>query len=194
MLGYEKIPAFWKEPVYLVEDMDLKYTTISLNDIYRIGNGQALQVISRNGGKVKDSDVEIAYQEPKTVKLEVSFENQFPQYRKDILINVGRDQNDYTFNFTGTAFVITGRIETPGGNSDDYVFDLETIVDGKSFEKSKMPVKSKIRKDDIAWAYGLNQGEHTVTVRILNPSKSAHIRFMDYIVYGDKEVTDGWKK
>jgi hypothetical protein len=74
------------------------------------------------------------------------------------------------------------------------VFKLETWIDGKLYEKSDMPVNRKIRKDEIAWAYGIPPGEHAVTIRISNPIEGCIIRIMDYIVYGEKEVTFGWKK
>jgi hypothetical protein len=33
MLGYEKIPAYWKQGLTAVEPIDFKYTTISLDDV-----------------------------------------------------------------------------------------------------------------------------------------------------------------
>ncbi len=194
MLGYDKIPDYWKDPVKPVEDLDLKYTTISLNDVYRIGYKHALQVIEKQGGRINDSTVDIVFQHPEAVKYEVSFENEYPQYRKDVLINVGNELKEYSFHFNGTGFVMTGRIEKSGGAGvDQHVFKLETYIDGKLYEKSDMPVDRKIRKDEIAWAYGIPPGEHAVTIKIVNPIKGCIIRFMDYIVYGENEIKNGWK-
>ncbi|HWR99315.1 MAG TPA: ADP-ribosylglycohydrolase family protein, partial [Prolixibacteraceae bacterium] len=195
MLGYEAIPDFWKDPVRPVEDMDLKYTTISLNDVYQTGYKHALQMIANNGGLIGDEMIEIPYQQPVAVRYEVSFENEYPQYRRDVKTNIGRDVKEYSFKFDGTGFVVTGRIEKSGGTAtDQHVFKLETWIDGKLYEKSDMPVNRKIRKDEIAWAYGIPPGEHAVTIRISNPIEGCIIRIMDYIVYGEKEVTFGWKK
>jgi hypothetical protein len=46
------------------EDIDFKYTTMSLNDVYDIGLKHALQNIERNGGKVSGDNVTIAVQRP----------------------------------------------------------------------------------------------------------------------------------
>lgn len=195
LLGYEKIPAYWKDPVKLVEEQDLKYTTISLNDVYRIGFKHALQVIAQQGGRVEEQSVEIPFQQPKPVRYEVSFENEFPQYRKNVLTNIGRELKEYSFDFNGTGFVMTGRIEKSGGAGvDHHQFQLETWIDGKLVETARMPVERKIRKDEIAWQFGLLPGDHRVTIRMVNPIEGCIIRFMDYIVYGEKEVKDGWKR
>lgn len=37
LLGYSHIPDIWKAAVSEVEDIDFKYTDISLNDIYSLG-------------------------------------------------------------------------------------------------------------------------------------------------------------
>lgn len=50
MLGYSKIPAYWKQGLKEIEDMDFKYTSTSLNDVYETGLLQALANIERNGG------------------------------------------------------------------------------------------------------------------------------------------------
>jgi hypothetical protein len=35
ILGYDAIPDYWKQGIERVEDMDFKYTTMSLNDVYK---------------------------------------------------------------------------------------------------------------------------------------------------------------
>jgi hypothetical protein len=52
MLGYKKVPAYWKQGLKEVEDIDFKYTTMSLNKVYEIGVKHALENIQRNGGTV----------------------------------------------------------------------------------------------------------------------------------------------
>jgi hypothetical protein len=37
MIGYSNIPDYWKQGLDKVEDVDFKYTTISLNDVYDLG-------------------------------------------------------------------------------------------------------------------------------------------------------------
>ena len=52
LYGYDKIPAYWKQGLKEAEDIDFKYTTMSLNDVYAIGLKHALENIKRNGGTV----------------------------------------------------------------------------------------------------------------------------------------------
>jgi hypothetical protein len=50
ILGYDKIPAYWKMGLKEAESIDFKYTTISLEDVYETGLNHALKTIERNGG------------------------------------------------------------------------------------------------------------------------------------------------
>src|SRR5258708_7369337 len=56
VLGYDKIPAYWKMGLKEAEDIDFKYTTLSLNKVYALGLKHALLVVGRNGGKVEGED------------------------------------------------------------------------------------------------------------------------------------------
>jgi len=74
ILGYDKIPAYWKMGLKEAEGIDFKYTTMSLAAVYEIGFKHALLNIERNGGKVNGEKVMIKVQQPSTVKFEKSFE------------------------------------------------------------------------------------------------------------------------
>src|SRR5687768_14223543 len=78
LLGYDKIPSYWKQGLAEAEALDFKYTTMSLSDVYEVGYKHALQNIERNGGKTEGSNVVIKVQQPKVVKLEKNFEGHFP--------------------------------------------------------------------------------------------------------------------
>ncbi len=52
VIGYEKIPDYWSRGLALIEDMDFKYTTMSLNDVYEISYKQALDLIFINNGEI----------------------------------------------------------------------------------------------------------------------------------------------
>ena len=64
MIGYNKIPAYWKMGLGEAEPIDFKYTTMSLIDVYDIGFKHALQVIEKNGGKIDANSVTIKLQQP----------------------------------------------------------------------------------------------------------------------------------
>jgi hypothetical protein len=77
MLGYENIPAYWKMGLKEAEDIDFKYTSMSLNDVYKMGYKHALQVIQKNGGKISDSQISIPVETPQPVRFEQSFEGHY---------------------------------------------------------------------------------------------------------------------
>ncbi|MCE1197397.1 MAG: ADP-ribosylglycohydrolase family protein [Marinilabiliales bacterium] len=195
MMGYSNIPAYWRDPVRRVEELKVPYSSLTLNDLYKLGYRHALQVIEKEGGTVNASGAEILFQQPVEVPFEKSFEGCYPQYRKNVLLNLGREVNQYSFTFRGTGFVMTGRIEKSGGKGvDQHIFKVGTYLDGKLYEVTDLPVDRKIRKDEMAWVYGLPPGEHTVTLKIENPIEGCIVRFLDYIIYGDQEIKDGWKR
>ncbi|MDP4252349.1 MAG: ADP-ribosylglycohydrolase family protein, partial [Bacteroidota bacterium] len=108
LLGYDQIPGYWKMGLKEAEDINFKYTTISLNKVYLIGFNQALQNIQENGGRIKDNNVIISVQQPVAVKFEQGFPGLFPVARKPI---DNDDVKELSLEFEGTGFVITGEAQ-----------------------------------------------------------------------------------
>jgi hypothetical protein len=185
ILGYEKIPTYWKMGLKEAEDIDFKYTTMSLNDVYAIGFKHALQNIERNGGKISNENIAIKVQEPEVVKFEKSFTGLFPASKFSAKWSENKDE--INFDFEGTGFVIkgeTGKDMTASG----YVFNTELYVDDKRVESIPLPVNFTTRRYDICWKYDLQKGKHSVKFKILNPSKEYEIEPPEIIVYSDKPV------
>ena len=90
MLGYKKIPDYWKMGLKEAEPIDFKYTTISLNDVYELGMKHALQNIQRNGGQIQGDHVLIVSQQPVPVKFEQSFEGHHPIEKREIKKSLDR--------------------------------------------------------------------------------------------------------
>ena len=114
MLGYSNIPDYWKKGLQHVEDVDFKYTSISLLDVYEMGNKQAIQNIERNGGSVTQDNIIIKPQRPVAVKFEKGFKNHVPAGFLHIdqshkLLN--NKNSSYLFEFQGVGFVVKGRSE-----------------------------------------------------------------------------------
>ncbi|HKG68685.1 MAG TPA: hypothetical protein VKA92_07435 [Segetibacter sp.] len=106
VLGYDKIPAYWKMGLQEAENIDFKYTTMSLNRVYDIGLKHALQNIQRNGGRIKGDNITITSQTPIAVKFEKSFEGQYPVLKIPVQWSANKDS--INFNFEGTGFVLRG--------------------------------------------------------------------------------------
>lgn len=183
ILGYDNIPEYWKKNLREVEDRDFAYTTISLNDVYKMSYNQALKVIERDGGAIDGDDVVIKVQEPKTVRLEQSFANLRPIAR----IEVNSDIRDIEpIKFSGKGIVVgysfsKDRWAEP--DESDYVAEVEVNADGQPVEKVVLPTKVNQRKQELFYKYDLADGEHTLTFKWLNPEKDRNIYITYYIPY-----------
>lgn len=178
MLGYSKIPAYWKQGLVAIEDMDFKYTTTSLNDVYENGTAQALANIERNGGKLQGEKIMILTQKPVPVKWEQSFDKLEPYEKKwgGTILN-----NDYEFSFTGKGFVVKGEVRPLTGSawdskSDNYL-EMEVYIDGQLTEKVKLPVRFTTRRHELCWNYKLDDKAHVVRLKLVKaePEMNAHI-------------------
>ncbi|ADB38664.1 ADP-ribosylglycohydrolase family protein [Spirosoma linguale] len=192
MLGYSKIPAYWKQGLAEAEDIDFKYTTMSLNDVYGIGMKHALQVIERNGGNVSGDNVTIAVQTPKPVRLEQGFTGHFPTEKRGInkeLTGPGQ-ADEFTATFNGIGFIVEGQpVPKAGGRSDgDFVYQLEVYVDGQKMETASIPAGFTRRRYDLTWKYQLAPGNHTLKLKLLNSDKDVSLRLRNLIVFGNKPI------
>ena len=182
MIGYDKIPTYWKLGLQEAEDIDFKYTSTSLNDVYEIGFKHALQNIKNNGGSVSENAVSIPYAAPKAVAFEQSFDHSFPTEK----INIGKNLTDeYDFDFEGNGFVVRGET-AKWASLDPGTFELEVFVDGKLFEKVKLPVAFTTRRHEITWKYKLATGKHRVKLKVLNKVAGYDCKLFDAIVYAEK--------
>lgn len=185
MHGYNKIPAYWKLGLKEAEDIDFKYTTMSLNDVYQIGFKHAVQNIEKNGGSVKGDVVTIAAQQPTPVKFEKSFDGHFPITKIPLTFS---SDNELNFEFDGNGFVIRGETAKWGSEEEEFVINSEVYIDGKLVETPKLPANYTIRRYDLAWKYQLPKGKHTIKFKITNPSDKYLISNAEAIVYTDKEI------
>jgi hypothetical protein len=190
MLGYSNIPEFWKKPVYPVEDMDFKYTTMSLNDVYEIGTKHALAVLEQNGANIQDDVIEIPVQNIQAVKLEVGFEGHYPVERVPARKTLNAKSPEFTLTFSGNGFALQGWAKS---NDDKEEIDIEVTVDEGNPERFTMPTAFQTRKHELAWKYQLPEGEHKVTVKMLNQNPGMWVDVGDLIVYSSNKIENTWK-
>jgi hypothetical protein len=184
ILGYNKLPAYWRNGLNGAEDIDFKYTTISLNKVYAIGYKHALENIKQNGGHVADGKVYIATQQPKPVRYEKSFPGLYPVKKEVVELKNG---NQISFDFNGTGFILRGDTRNRNVNStEEYEFKTEVYLDGKKMESQTLPTDFTTRRLELTWKYPLPKGKHSVLVKILNPNDRYIIRNLEYIVFSDK--------
>ena len=178
--GYAAIPDYWKQGLPLVESLDFKYTTISLDKAYQLSFKHALQMIENNGGHISQDDVRIKLQNPETLPLEVAFKNHHP-IEKPALDQVV--QNNFTYSFDGKGFVIRGKAAKKG--DEDYIFDVQFYLDGELKETAKLPTDFVTRRFYLFWSYELNDGPHEIELKVLNPTDSAEIYLKEILIYGN---------
>ncbi len=183
LIGYERIPAYWKQGLADAESINFKYTSMSLNNVYDISLKHALENIKLKGGQVKDDKVIIRLEKPAPVKFEKSFEGVFPSTTLPVQWNASKDEA--TFEFEGTGFVIRGDASEWDSKSD-YVFQSEIYIDHKKESSVSLPVNYTTRRYDLAWKYDLPPGKHKVSLRILNPSASHRFRIDNALIYASK--------
>lgn len=193
MLGYSKIPEFWKIPLYKVEDMDFKYTTMSLNDVYSIGTKHALAVLQQNGGKLDGENIVIPFEEIKPVQLEIGFEGHYPVELISVRKSLNKDHLEETLEFTGNGFAILGSAKKTVSEDADKDLELELVIDEGETETFKMSTSFIKRKHEVAWKYQLTEGNHTVKVKLLNPTSGFFINVEEMIVYSMTKPKNTWK-
>lgn len=185
VLGYKNIPAYWKMGLKEAEDIHFKYTTMSLNAVYRTGFKHALENIKRNGGTVTKDNITIKPQAPTAVRFEKSFEGLYPKTK--FPISLSEDKKFVSFDFEGTGFVIRGETARWGSTSD-FVFQTELYVDGKLVEKPLLPASYITRRYELAWKYDLPFGKHKVELKILNHSDKEQINVWEALIYTNKPI------
>jgi hypothetical protein len=183
VLGYSNIPAYWKMGLKEAEDINFKYTTMSLNKVYATGVKHALLNIQQNGGRVNGDVITIKTQQPVAVRFEKSFEGIYPA--AIIAANWNEDKTGLRFAFEGTGFVMRGETAAGGSNSP-FAFHTELYIDGKLVESPELPVSYTTRRYDLCWKYDLPRGKHNVQLKILNTSDKYSIQPGTVIIYDNK--------
>lgn len=178
MLGYSKIPEVWKRPLSGVEDRLFSHSNYSLNKAYKVSYNHALAMVLEKGGKVVNNNVIIKCQKPVAVNYEQSFEGHFPKEKISVNKSLNKDMN---VEFNGNGAVFKGYVQC---SDNEYVADVEVLVDGQNMETIKLPVSTQdSRKVDIYWIYKLKEGMHKVSFNWLNPDSKAQVYLGDAIIY-----------
>ena len=206
MLGYSKIPPFWLKPLQEIESLNFEGTAMSLGKAYEISFDHAMKMIELAGGSIEDDNVVIPFTEPVSVAFEQNFEKTFPVFRD-------RFDRSFTdeliYDFVGNGYIFYGnmvknskidknyidRVSKRVGSEvfglaepdDPYIAELEIYIDGNLDETVKMPMKNTSRRLEPAWKYQLNEGNHTVRLKWINPDPEYEIRINDIVVYSENQ-------
>ena len=181
MMGYSKIPDYWLNDLKEVEDLNFKYTDISLNKTYEMGFNQALQVIEKYGGAIKDKSVSIPVQSPEPVRYEKCFDG--IHFTEKISQNISIKDREFIMDFEGSGIVITGGLTSERGESGTYVAEVEVYVNDELKETVKLPADYRSRKLDIFWDYQLGQMGNSIRLKWINPVGDRDVLVQNTILY-----------
>lgn len=188
--GYDSIPAYWKQGIEKVEELNFSYTDISLQDAYRLSMKHALQQIKINGGRINGDKLFIPIQKPETVRYEQCFDGHFPvaRTRIDKTSRILSPENTKAkIQFSGNGFVITGRAwwDKCSDAEGDHNHKLIVTIDDTMVDSIEMNTNYGIRRFDVYWRYGLQNKPHKVELELSNPKKGFHIELNELIVYSN---------
>ena len=180
----------------LIEDLDFKYTTISLNDVYGLSYRHALELIERNGGKINDDEIKIKIQDPVPVPLEENFPDYVVLEKRNTNTRFNTtEKQELKFEFEGIGVVLKGRMKnknfgfTYGLESEEqtingYKVETEFYIDGEMIKKLDQPLSFIERNHELFFQYELTPGKHELVMKVLNPHPDVIIEVGELIVYG----------
>ncbi len=182
ILGFKRIPDYWKQGLDKVENLPFMGTSLSLLDAYDLSYRHAEKMIVANGGEIKEKELIIKLQDPRTVPLEVAFEGHYPVSK----VIPRTKNNEITFEFEGIGFALAAPPDGRDYKGKNHVFETEMYIDGKLVEKAKLPTAVNGRRFTPFWRYRLPRGKHKVLIKILNPVDYATIEYNDAVIYDDR--------
>ncbi len=192
VLGYDKIPTYWLKSLQKVENIDFRYTTMSLNDAYQASFRQALEMIKLNGGYINENVATILVQKPNAVRLEQNPTDRMP-VKKEILRNDmsfkffegNKSAVKYSgvYQFERNGLIITGKVTGDEKKLKDYVAEVEFFLDDKKYKSMKLPLDFITRSTEICWAFKLAETKHKVVMKWINPEEGSDIVLESAIVF-----------
>jgi len=184
MIGYEKIPDFWKGGIPKLADTKFQFTNYSFNTICKSTMERALKNIQMAGGKVEANEAVIPYQEPKAAKLEQwdpgvpdkriawndpawTFKGDWAEVRQggNNPRVVGKNANsagaEAELKFNGAGIILIGRYSQSGGRADVY-------LDGKKAGEINAYIVERTNDNALWHTYGLKQSPHALKIVTLD--------------------------
>lgn len=186
MMGYDKIPAKWAEPYKEIEDITLNYTSVSLNDCYAICYKSAIENIIKHGGKVEGDEINIKFQMPKALPLEVAYPNIYPNGEIEINKSINKLGK---VEFTGTGIAVLGgpsRADFKKTEGENYLAEVAVKLDGKPIGVRKIPYNFHSRALEVFFELELEKGKHNIELEWLNPIEGIDLSIRKCLIFSDE--------
>jgi hypothetical protein len=188
MIGYNKIPDYWKQGLDKVENIKFDYTDLSLNEVYEVGYRHAIEMIKGNGGKENDDSVEIKYQVVKPVRLEQSFEGMYPKERVgNRWSHLWKGSREYNAEFHGSGIVISGSVATSDASGMADILEMDVFINDQWIETITLPLQFTHRKHEIYWNYDLPDQNHKITLTPKNFTREDELVIQSLLIYSSTD-------
>lgn len=181
LLGFSQIPAAWKKGLEEIEILRPKGLEISIEEAKDLCFQLALEMIKRNGGKIKNANIFIPSRHVSPLPYEVNFPNHFPKERRELNLLLSEINSETTIEFEGTGFVINGRMIKKV--TEDHIYRVAIIVDGRLVGASVLPTHPLLRNPTPFFRFNLRPGKHRLFLQISEPSPKADIQLDEMIIY-----------
>jgi len=199
MLGYQRIPARWTQPLAAIAEEKFSYTNYSFNSIVKSTVERAKLVVKKEGGSVDAKGLVVPAQQPMTLKLEqfapgkvverIALDDARWKWQGPWEgVAQGRPERrsknagaEATVSFEGTGAMVVGSLDTDRGTADLY-------LDEKWMGKIDGYNDDGHRGGEGLWGkFNLQPGNHVLRVVVKGEpypsSKDAWIHLEDLIVY-----------
>ena len=179
----------------MIEDMDFQFTTTSLNDAYEISYRHALELIEKNGGEIGEEMIKIKKLAAKVAPLEQNFQGYKLHARKAIDTKItSSDKQELELEFNGIGVVLTGRAKHEDYESkyalisdeetmNGHKINVEFYIDGELTKCMDLPLYFIERAHELFYQYEIPDGQHTLKLKITNPTDKAYLQIGDLITY-----------
>lgn len=200
VLGFDRLPAKYRDEVGPIADRKFAFTAYSFNDIVRSTEARALKLIRQAGGSVTENEMRIPRQSPLPAALE-QWDPGVPDRRipigdaawtwqgswetrtsRNTTVRSSKTPgNEATLRFDGVAIALTGALNAAGGRAD-------VFIDGRKQEPVLDAFTDEQTIDNVVWQIsGLAPGGHTLRVVTSETSRAGstgrEITLTDAVVF-----------
>ncbi|MGQ9577458.1 MAG: ADP-ribosylglycohydrolase family protein [Candidatus Aminicenantales bacterium] len=181
LLGYQKIPEFWKKELKEVEQGRFGLGNLSLAEAYQANIKQALEMVRRNGGKIKDEVIALPRPKFRSLRFETNFGRLYPKERRRLDLRLTELKPEVALEFEGAGFVINGSLIK--NVQEDHTYIVAMVVDGRLAAAPILPAHPYLRNPTPFFKFNLRPGRHRLFLQINEPSAKADVQLDEIIIY-----------
>lgn len=176
--GYEGIPENFRKGADRIADLPFPYTTLSLNTACH----KNLELMKACGGSWDEKGLTVVVEKPSIVPFEQSFAGIMPTAK---VVLKKQFSDSLSLHFDGNSIVVEGGVVKTGHSDKAYIAEIEAYLDGALVERFSMPYEYLTRKYEVFSRYCFASGEHTLTMKLLNPDPDFIINAQEMVIYDE---------